>query len=89
MVFLTAERGDTGEVNTRPQPRRRVLATSPFTRPTVVPATTEGFNVGDRVTFDPCGVGKVVGVTATHLTVDFGELGIRRIEAGTAGLSAL
>lgn len=69
--------------------RRRPLSTSPFPRPEIPAPTTSGYSVGDRVTLDRCGMGRVIAVTDTHVTVDFGELGVRALEAGTPGLSLL
>jgi preprotein translocase subunit YajC len=68
---------------------RRTLATSPFTRKAVVEPSTAAFEVGDRVTLDSCGLGRVLSVSETHVTIDFGETGIRRVAAGTRGFSRL
>lgn len=73
----------------RPPARGRNLPTSPFVRKEVVPATTEGFAEGDRVTLDSVGMGRVVSVTETDVVVDFGSEGLRRIPAGTKGFSRL
>lgn len=51
--------------------------------------TTDGFHVGDRVTLDSWGMGRVTEVTADAVTVDFGTAGLRRIPAGTKGFSRL
>jgi len=54
-----------------------------------VPPSTADFSVGDRVTLDSWGMGKVVEVTDHDVVVDFGRAGIRRIPAGTKGFSRL
>ena len=79
---------------TRPVPRPqrppgRSLPTSPFNREEHVPPSTEGFAVGDRVTLDSWGMGRVTEVTPDYLVVDFGSAGLRRIPAGTKGFSLL
>ncbi|HYY10067.1 MAG TPA: hypothetical protein VE781_03970 [Kineosporiaceae bacterium] len=71
------------------RPPARRLATSPFQRETPAPPTTDGFAVGDRVTLDSWGMGRVVAVTPEHVVVDFGAAGVRRIPAGTKGFSLL
>ncbi|MBK7623819.1 MAG: hypothetical protein IPJ14_14415 [Kineosporiaceae bacterium] len=76
-------------MSSRPPARGRVLPTSPFTREAHVPPTTAGFEVGDRVTLDSWGMGKVVEVTERDIIVDFGAAGIQRIPAGTKGFSRL
>ncbi|MBK6873046.1 MAG: DUF3553 domain-containing protein [Kineosporiaceae bacterium] len=45
--------------------------------------------MGDRVTLDSWGMGKVVEVTERDIIVDFGAAGIQRIPAGTKGFSRL
>ena len=54
-----------------------------------MPPSTEGFAVGDRVTLDSWGMGRVHEVTEHYLVVDFGAVGLRRIPAGTKGFSLL
>jgi hypothetical protein len=54
-----------------------------------VPPTTAGFEIGDRVTLDSLGMGRVTHVTLDAVTVDFGAGGLRRIAAGTKGFSRL
>ena len=76
-------------MSSRPPARGRALPTSPFVRKEVVPPSTAGFAVGDRVTLDSVGMGRVVAVTETDVTVDFGSEGLRRIPAGTKGFSRL
>jgi len=76
-------------VTRRPPSARRAPATSPFRRVEPVPATTAGYEVGARVTWDRCGMGKVIAVDADFITVDFGEAGIRQLPAGTSGLHPL
>ena len=76
-------------MSSRPPARTRVLPTSPFQREEVIPPTTAGFSVGDRVTLDSCGMGSVLQVTEVDVLVDFGTAGQRRIPAGTKGFSRL
>jgi hypothetical protein len=73
----------------RQPPLRRVLPTSPFRREYQPPPSTAGFAVGDRVTLDSWGMGRVLEVTETAVVVDFGTAGHRRIPAGTRGFSRL
>ena len=73
----------------RPLSARRAPATSPFRRVEPVAASTAAFEVGARVTWDRCGMGRVVAVDADFVTVDFGEAGIRQLPAGTTGLHPL
>ncbi len=73
----------------RPPARGRVLSTSPFVRTEVVLPSTADFKVGDRVTLDSWGMGRVVQVTEIDVVVDFGAAGHRRIPAGTKGFSPL
>jgi hypothetical protein len=79
----------TGGVQRLPRPSGRSLPTSPFTRKEYVPPSTEGFAVGDRVTLDSWGMGRVTEVTPDYVVVDFGSAGLRRIPAGTKGFSLL
>ena len=79
----------TGNVPRLPRPPARVLPTSPFTREEPVPPSTAGFAVGDRVTLDCWGLGRVTEVTEDWIVVDFRAAGLRRIPAGTKGLSVL
>ena len=79
----------TGNVPRLPRPPGRVLATSPFTREEQIPPSTAGFAVGDRVTLDSWGMGRVTEVTEDCIVVDFRTAGLRRIPAGTKGFSLL
>lgn len=54
-----------------------------------VPPSTAGFHVGDRVTWDKRGMGRVTDVTEEFVTVDFGDGDLQRIPAGTRGFSVL
>jgi hypothetical protein len=54
-----------------------------------VPPSTAGFAVGDRVTLDSWGLGRVTEVTEDWVVVDFRAAGLRRIPAGTKGFSLL
>jgi len=76
-------------MSSRPRARARTLATSPFVREEVVPPSTDEFTVGDRVTLDSWGMGRVTQVTPEAVMVDFGAAGMRRIPAGTKGFSRL
>jgi hypothetical protein len=67
----------------------RALATSPFVRETYVAPTTTDFHVGDRVTLDSRGMGRVVEVTDDYVIVDFGTAGRGYVPAGTKGFSRL
>lgn len=73
----------------RPRPPGRVLATSPFVRETRIVPTTADFRVGDRVTLDSRGMGRVIEVTAEYVVVDFGTGGRRCVPADTKGFSRL
>ncbi|HET9656124.1 MAG TPA: hypothetical protein VFP72_12265 [Kineosporiaceae bacterium] len=73
----------------RPRSAGRVLTTSPFVRETPVVPTTADFQVGDRVTLDSRGMGRVVEVTAEYVVVDFGTGGRGRVPAGARGFSRL
>lgn len=55
--------------------RRRHLASSPF-KPDPEPVI-EQFECGDLVTHDSYGMGRVVGVEAHAVTVDFGTQTVR------------
>ena len=72
-----------------PRTPRRVLPTSPFIRPEVVVPSTSGFCVGDRVTHDRCGMGRIIAVDADFVTVEFAEGDIQQIPAGTRGFQPL
>lgn len=55
--------------------RRRQLASSPF-RPDPAPVI-EQFSRDDRVNHDTYGMGRVIGVEADAVTVDFGTQKVR------------
>jgi hypothetical protein len=62
-------------MTTRPGPKRRHLASSPFKpEPELV---IETFEVGDRVSHDSYGVGRVVTTEGAAVTVDFGSKTVR------------
>jgi hypothetical protein len=88
-LFLWGRRRETGVVASRPRAAGRVLKTSPFVREAYVPPSTAGFAVGDRVTLDSWGMGRVMEVTDDFVLVDFGGAGLRQIPAGTRGFSRL
>ncbi len=62
-------------MTTRPGPKRRHLASSPF-KPEPEPVI-ETFEAGDRVSHDSHGVGRVVEIEAGAVTVDFGSKKVR------------
>jgi hypothetical protein len=62
-------------MTTSPGARRRHLASSPF-QPDPEP-TIEQYAVDDMVSHDLYGVGRVVGLEATAVTVDFGNQTVR------------
>ncbi len=62
-------------MTTRSGPGRRHLATSPF-QPQPEPLI-DRFDVGDRVSHDTYGLGRVIGTDATTTTVDFETQRIR------------
>jgi hypothetical protein len=70
---------------------RPPLATSPFNRAAAPAPTIKGFEIGDRVTVDKFGMGRVtrVCVEQEFVCVDFGDGVIRHIAAGTRGFSRL
>ncbi len=68
---------------------RRVLATSPFKNRQEVAASTSDFSVGDRVTHDRRGMGRVVAVDEQFVTVEFGPGEVCRVPAGARGFSRL
>lgn len=88
-VFPAARRADTGGVLPLRRPPGRALSTSPFVREEQAPPSTAGFAVGDRVTLDRWGMGRVTEVTPEYVVVDFRGAGLRNIPVGTKGFSAL
>ena len=76
-------------MRSRPRSTGRVLTTSPFIRESYVAPTTSEFHVGDRVTLDSRGMGKVIEVTEEFVVVDFGADGRGVVRAGTQGFSRL
>jgi hypothetical protein len=76
-------------VNRAAVQHRRVLTTSPFQRLDTPPATTDGYDVGGRVTHDRLGLGRIVAIDPQFLTVDFGGGEIRQLKAGTKGWQSL
>jgi hypothetical protein len=73
----------------RPAAPRRVLPGSPFKAP--VAAVPEHFTVGERVTHDRHGLGKVVGVEDGDVAVlvNFGGAGVQRITLPNPKISKL
>ena len=66
-----------------------MLPTSPFAREEYVAPSTAEFSVGDLVTLDSWGMGRVVEVADDYVVVHFRTAGERRIPAGTKGFSRL
>ncbi|WP_182523534.1 CarD family transcriptional regulator [Nocardioides dongkuii] len=62
-------------MTTSSAPKRRHLASSPF-KPDPEPVIEE-FAIGDHVSHDAYGVGRVVGLEAHAVTVDFGNQTVR------------
>jgi hypothetical protein len=72
------------------QPSRRVIAGSPFAQPAVEAGPVPVYEVGDRVTHDRHGMGKVILVGYPNvLRIDFGVNGVRQLPSSDAGLTAL
>jgi hypothetical protein len=70
-------------------PRRRVLESSPFAPPAERPEVPT-FEVGDQVTHDRHGMGRVVVVGYPDVVrVDFGTSGIRQMAASDQALKPL
>jgi hypothetical protein len=80
---------DTGGVRTQSRGSGRALSTSPFVKREPVVHSTAEFSVGDRVTLDSRGMGRVVGVTEEYVVVDFGVSGRWCVPAGAKGFSRL
>ena len=68
---------------------RRVLATSPFILTEAPIRSTKGFFVGDRVTHDRCGMGRIIAVDESFVTVRFGDGEVRKVPAGARGFQRL
>ncbi|HEU4514090.1 MAG TPA: hypothetical protein VFR87_13370 [Nocardioidaceae bacterium] len=62
-------------MKSRSAAKRRHLASSPF-KPEPTPEIEE-FEVGDRVSHDTYGLGRVVGVEEAAVAVDFGSHQVR------------
>lgn len=73
----------------RPAGPRRILPGSPFQAPVVAPPVH--YAVGERVTHDRHGMGKVVAVEDgdTAVLVNFGGAGVQRITLPNAKISKL
>lgn len=67
--------GSLGQMTNSPGPKRKHLASSPF-KPPAEP-TIEEFAVGDRITHDLYGLGRVANVEAHAVTIDFGSRSVR------------
>ena len=76
-------------MSNRPAATRRVLPGSPFKAP--VARVPEHFTVGERVTHDRHGMGKVIGVEDGDVAVlvNFGVAGIQRITLPNNKISKL
>jgi len=73
-------------MTTSPGAKRRHLASSPF-KPDPEPVIEE-FTVGDRVSHDSYGLGRVTAVHASGVTVDFGDQTLH-IRSPFSGMSPL
>ena len=73
----------------RPAAPRRVLPGSPFKAPAVAPP--QHFTVGERVTHDRHGMGKIVAVEDNDVAVlvNFGGAGVQRITLPNSKISKL
>jgi hypothetical protein len=85
MGRISHQRAYWGVMTSRTTPRRH-LATSPFA-PRVDPPV-ERYSVDDRVSHDAYGLGRVTGVEAAAVTVDFGSQKVR-ITSPFAGMELL
>jgi hypothetical protein len=76
-------------MSNRPAATRRVLPGSPFKAPVV--RVPEHFTIGERVTHDRHGMGKVIGVEDGDIAVlvNFGVAGIQRITLPNNKISKL
>ena len=54
-----------------------------------MPPSTAGISVGDLVTLDSWGVGRVTEVTPEYVVVNFRGAGLRTIPCGTKGFSTI
>ena len=89
-LAITRRARDTGGVTHPHAAPRRVLETSPFSRPEVLVRPPGEFAVGDRVTHDRYGLGRVVSVdTADYLCLDFGAGGIKQFAGADPSLTKL
>jgi hypothetical protein len=71
-------------------PTRRVLPTSPFRRLAADEPAVLAVDVGDRVTHDRYGLGRVLSVIhGEYATVDFGQDAVLRVHLANRGLSKL
>ena len=81
---------DDGGVAPRNETSRRVVPGSPFNKPAVDLGPAPVYEVGDRVTHDRHGMGKVILVGYPDiLRIDFGANGIMQLPASDARLTAL
>jgi len=76
-------------VNSSRNAAPRALATSPFARRE--PATREALvlAVGDRVTHDTFGLGRVVTAGSIHVTIDFGAGHVRSLACNNRDLTKI
>lgn len=77
------------EMSPRPAAPRRILPGSPFKAPVALPP--QQFEVGERVTHDRHGMGKVVAVEDGDVAVlvNFGGAGVQRITLPNGKISKL
>ncbi len=76
-------------MNTSRTALSRSLSTSPFARAEPVEREKLVLSVGDRVTHDSHGCGKVVTAGPNHVTVDFGGGNVRSLACDSKGLAKL
>lgn len=78
-----------GSVNSPRNAAPRSLATSPFARSEPVARELLVLTVGDRVTHDSFGLGRVVTAGCSHVTVDFGGGQVRSLACDSRELTKI
>lgn len=67
-----------------------MLPTSPFNRTQTTQRSLPKIEVGDRITHDRFGLGRVIQVdSAEYISVDFGTKPIRRIPLGSRSVTKI
>ena len=88
MLWIAAESAQWWVMSQRPTPARRILATSPFDRSPKVDSTT--YALGDWVSHDRHGLGKVVGgEPGVNVIADFRGGNVVRVTLPSTMLSKL